>query len=748
MKNNRLFVYCSMLLPVFPIAAALAQSPAPGHCETALREAHTACSGAEDNAQCLRQHLPRACWSADPDANTTTLSRMTVLGTGYALDVAKYPGSASVLVTDDLDFSNDIIKSLERVPGFDSGNDLGRSLGQSFSIRGWGHGNENRVIIMQDGVRRSANLFANQSSSFGMDNELIKEVEIIRGSSSIHHGGGAIGGVIDATTRDASDFLQPGRTLGSAFRMRYDSNNSRQASAALAFAPDQRPFEFLAFAKRRHNGDIKLPESVDDGNGGRRRKSDNDEDIETLFFKAGWTPAAGHTLSLSHHRYSLDVETLWNSLYHPIYDTEVGPVVGTRRQSDNVLRYTAAPDGHPWLNLTANAYASENWYEREYARGAINDLDLYYKNSDKRHGFNLNNLMQFSAGQVNHRLLLGADYEVRKEDGIYVLNGDNTDFNSMPNQYNDLGLFIQHETALFNDRWRILLGGRYDNFDRKVKGVSESYDKSRFSPRVGTSIEVFSGLNLLANYSEAFRAPSPHETSSSGPLNMRFWYQPNPDLGPEVSTEHEVGFSLRRGSLFRHDGLFNLKVMYFDGEIKDMIRLVIDHGSVSPADSEYVQYQNEGRVKRHGLELETSYDTQHFSSFASFEKLNQYNPVNHNKTPYAFADKLRGGVRWRPGNGDLELSAVVTHWFAPDQNPETLVSGGKTYYYVNKSFSQTDVQGRWQPFSSTRRALDGFNVLFGVNNLVNQKRLPPGVVSTSTRIGLGRNVYLSVGKMF
>jgi len=747
MKNKVLPTIIVIWLAL-PATSVLAQSPSPKHCEPLIQDARVACNGLEDKAQCLRHQLPHACWSVEPETSTTTLSRMTVLGTGYALDVGKYPGSASVLVAEDLDFSNDIIKSLERVPGFDSGNDLGRSLGQSFSIRGWGHGNEDRVIIMQDGVRRSANLFANQTSSFGMDNELLKQVEVIRGSSSIHHGGGAIGGVIDATTKDAADFVQPGHSYGSTFHVRYDSNNSRQASAALAFAPTTRAFEFLAFAKRRDNGDIKLPQSVDDGNGGWRRKSDNDEDIETLFFKAGWKAADGHALNLSHHRYSIDVETLWNSLYHPVYSDELGPVVGTRRQTDTVLNYTAAPAGNPWLNLIANAYASENWYEREYAWGALNGTDLYYKNSDKRHGFNFKNLMQFSTGPVNHRLLLGADYEIRKENGIYVLNGVNTDFNSMPNEYNDLGLFIQHESAWFNDRLRVLLGGRYDDFDRKVQGVSENYDKSRFSPRAGASVEVLSGFNMLANYSEAFRAPSPHETSSSGPLNIRYWYQPNPDLGPEISSEYEVGFSLRRGGLFRHDGLFNLKAMYFNGEIKDMIRAVVDYGSVSPANSEYVQYRNEGRAKRHGLELEASYDTPHFGGFASFEKLDQYNPVNHHKTPYAFADKLRGGLRWRPGNGYLELSTVITHWFAPNQNPETLVSGGQTYQYVNKSFSQTDVQGRWQPFSSSNRALDGFNVLFGVNNLFNQIRRPPNVVSTSARIGLGRNVYLSVGKMF
>ncbi len=736
------------------IALAMGLSVLPAHaqdCRTALADARGACAEAGDAGRCLRERLPEDCrhLAGGEPADATTLSRITVLGTGYALDVSKYPGSASVVLPEELDFGTDIIKSLERVPGFDSGNDVGRALGQSFSIRGWGHGSESRTILMLDGVRRSANLFANQSSSFGMDSDLIKQVEVIRGSSSIHHGGGAIGGVVNAVTRDASDFILPGSDVGGTFKLRYDSNNAREGYAAFGLAPQDGRFEFLAFLKRHDKGDIKLPEDVPNGNGTFRRHNDNDEQIDTQFLKAAWHVADGHKLSLSHFRYSLNVESLWNSLYHYEYSPTLGPVVGERRQSNTVLRYVAAPDGNPWLNLAATAYRSEGWYERGYKFGADLGTDLYYKNLDERRGFSVQNLMRFRTGAVNHRLLVGADYEVREEDGIYVLNGVTTDFQSMPNEYNDLGLFVQHESGWFGDRLLVQLGGRYDRFDREVQGVAEGYDNSRFSPRVGASFEAAPGFNLLANYSEAFRAPTPHETSSEGALNPYYWYTPNPDLQPEISAEYEFGFSLRRQGLFRADGRFNAKLMYFTGEIEDMIDLVVDHGSVSPAGSEYVQYRNVGEVERRGFELETSYDAERWGGYLNYETLDQYDAQTRKKTPWAFADRARAGVRWRPVGDDLELSAMVTHWFAPDQNPETIVSGGQTLYYVRKSFSQTDLQARWRPHASGVGFLDGSTqVLFGVNNVFNQKRMSPSVVETNSRIGVGRNVYLSVSKTF
>lgn len=733
------------------LSLALALAAPPGFAQdcTAGRDAaRAACATSADIAVCERERLPATCAPATPQAQATTLDRITVLGTGYALDLARYPGSASVVLPEELDFSTDIIQSLARVPGIDTGNDVGRGLGQSFTIRGWGHGDEDRVILMLDGVRRSANLFANQSSSFGMDGEILREVEVVRGSSSIHHGGGAIGGVVNASTRDASDYVAPGRDSGGRVNLRYDSNNARQGSLAFAWAPEEGAFDLLLFGKRHHKGDITLPETLTASDGTRWDKIDNDEDITTAFAKVGWTPADGHRLALSHYRYDMDVESTWNSLYHTDYSASLGPVVGTRRNEDTVLRYTAAPAGNPWLDLGASVYYSEAWYERGYAFGAENGSDLYYRNSDRRHGASVQNLMHFGSGAVRHRLLLGADHEIRREDALYVLNGVESDFGSMPNEWKDSGLFAQYESRWLDERLVVQLGGRYDRFDREVQGVAETYDNSRFSPRVGLSAEVAPGFNLLANYSEAFRAPTPHETSSEGPLNPYYWYLPNPDLDAETSKEHELGFSWRRRGLFREDGVFNAKVMYFDGEIEDMIDLVIDYGSVSPAESEYVQYRNVGLVKRHGVEFEGSYDTERWGLLLTYETLDQYDAQTRHKTPWAFADRVRGAVSWRP-HADVELSASTTHWFSPDQNPETIVSGGQVLRYTDKSYSRTDLQARWRPRASGLAWLDGgTELLFGVNNLFDQRRLSPSNVLTSSRIGVGRNVYLSLSRDF
>lgn len=274
MQSTALAAAISLALMV--PATVLAQSPPPD-CPALQAAADIACADDAGVAACVVRHLPTRCM-----ATTSELDRVTVVGTRFAIDVQKYPGSASVLLVDDLDDSTDILQSLKKVPGIDTGGDGGRAIGQGFSIRGFGHGSESRVILMQDGVRRSANLFANQVSGLGMDSDLLKQVDVVRGSSAITYGGGAIGGVIGSTTKDAGDFILPGRSLGVTANTRFDSNNRNQAYGALAIAPQHSPFEFLAFVKQSEGADLQLAGRNADGSS---TKTQTDDQITTLFAK-------------------------------------------------------------------------------------------------------------------------------------------------------------------------------------------------------------------------------------------------------------------------------------------------------------------------------------------------------------------------------------------------------------------------------------------------------------------------------
>lgn len=683
-------------------------------------------------------------------AEHATLSEVTVLGTRLALDVMKYPGSVAVLDDTALDGTVNVIEALGRVPGVASGSDSGRSIGSQFTVRGFGYGSEDRVIVLQDGVRRSSSLYSNHVSTFRSDNDLLKRVEVVKGASSVSHGGGAIGGVIGMTTKDAGDFLAAGEERGVAAKLAYQTNNYREVYLAGALAPADKPYELLAYGKRGRVGDLRLSRTVDKGSGVFNRDVDNHEDLEVGFIKAAWNLPHGQRAALSYYDFAEDTEVTWQTLFHSGYSTTTGPVRGTLRQRDMVASYTLQP-GSPWLNVSAMAYHAVGSYDRGYeyvlSSGAQRKLD--YENKDTRRGLRLNNQMYFDALGARHRLIVGVDYERRNEDASYVLDGVATVFGSIPNTYNDLGLFLQEEASFLDDRLVVHLGGRYDRFQRKVNANEGEYSNSHFSPRVGVSAAVGQGWHLLGNYSESFRAPTPHETSSSGPLNPHYYYLPNPDLKPETVREFEWGVSFDRRSMFVDGDRLRMKSTYFDGTIDNLIKLQPDLAGPKPPESNhYATYENVDKVERRGYELTTAYSTRRAGVDLSYEHLKQRDKATGRFTPQAYADRVRVGVHFSPFER-MRVNVDVSHWRKPDQNPETVVSGGRTLWYVRDDFTQVNVGVRWAP-----RLADGsllgkeIEISAGVNNLFDQPYINALNVETTTRVGKGRNAYLSLTSRF
>jgi iron complex outermembrane receptor protein/hemoglobin/transferrin/lactoferrin receptor protein len=677
------------------------------------------------------------------------LPDVTVLGTSLEVDVLKYPGSVTVLDSGELDGRGTVIEALGSVPGVELGLDYGRSIGQSYRVRGFGS-DDNHVIVQQDGVRRATSLYSGMVSSFRTDNDLLKRIEVVKGASAISHGGGAIGGVIGMTTKDAEDFLPAGKEYGIASKLDYQRNDFRGAYVAGAWAPQDKPFELLAYAKRGNYGDYRLSRKVGHSGGVVSDKVFNDEALAVHFFKGALKFDHGQRLTLSYYDYSEDVETSWNAMNALDHPTVQGPVFGTLSQRDFVANYSVQP-GSPWIDFSATAYRASARYDRGYHYTTPNGHPyLTYENEDQRYGLRLSNLMRFAALGAQHRLRVGLDYEHREEDAAYVLDGVPSDFTSLPNTYRDFGLYVQEEAGLFDERLVLHLGGRYDRFTRKVDAVAGAYHNSHFSPRLGFSVNVANGLHLLGNYSESFRAPTPHETSSSGPLNVLYYYMPNPDLKPETAREFEAGFSFERRNLFAAQDRIHLKAMYFDGKIEDMIAVRPVAGAPPPPPSQfpnsvYAHYENVAEVTRKGYELTAGYQTRKAGIDLAYEHLKMRDKETGELTPGAFADKLRIAVHYKP-LANLMLQLDASHWFKPKQDPRTTVSGGQTYWYVRDDFTQVNARLRWMP--EWPALGQDAEVVLGVNNLLDKPYLNARNVETTTRVGKGRNIYLSLSARF
>nr|MBP3725074.1 TonB-dependent receptor [Campylobacter sp.] len=519
--------------------------------------------GAENNA-------------TNSNQNALEFDEIIVSATLTEVDNLKYAGSVGVLKEKDFKAKRNIVDALRDIPGIDGGLDTGRQAGKTIYIRGFS--DDERVIIKQDGVGRSKGLFSDMISSLRTDTDLLKKAEVVKGASSILHGSGAIGGVISMETKSAKDYLHDGKEIGAMLGGRIESNNMKGIRGAVYADPTDIPVDILLYGKFEKFGDNKFAD------GGRWsdsyemvvEKDVNDEKIRTLFTKLGADLGDSHRLQFSVYDYKEDAHIPWQARTN-LYtkgdskDAPYNPLDNKLVQRDFVFDYLFNPADIDLINLSFKAYDSKSYYDRHYTVGNMlnnngSDMDLTYKNEDDRYGFALKNESFFDTGFIGHDFLVGLEYQHQKEDAIYVRDGEKSEFGGMPNTQKNYALYLQDIMSIGN--LEFTLGGRYDKF--KSYAPYADTDDSRFSPRIAVAYEIFNGFNLLAGYAESFRAPTPSEASQFGPLNRRIYYIPNPNLMPETAKEYEVGFSFKKDEIFGDD-YFDIKAIYFNGEIDDMI---------------------------------------------------------------------------------------------------------------------------------------------------------------------------------
>lgn len=662
------------------------------------------------------------------------IDTIVITATEVPIEIKKYPGSITVLDSRNLESNTTTIEALSKVTGVTTGADFGRNAGQTLSIRGF---SGDRIIVEQDGIKRNMLMYAKQISSMRSDNDLLKYAEVVKGSSSITHGSGAIGGVVSLQTKNANDFIPTGDDYGFATKIRLDSNNYREVYAAAAVAPTSEKYEFLIYGKRGNEGNLKLADRVSDV-----EYVNNNEDLFITFLKAGYHLSDNQKIDLSYYDYKNKTKVTWNAMASALYPS-TGPTVGEITQRDWNANYTFNPDNE-LINIKLSAYFARASYDRSLHASGIN-----YENKDRRIGFKFKNQSDFKLGSTRNEFVFGADYEYLKEDAIYIRNGVRSDFGSMPNKQKNLGVFLENHSYLFSEKLMVILGARYDKYSSEISRTGVDYNNDLLSPRLGASYELIDNLYFLANYSQAFRSPKPDETSIAGPANIFYWYLPNANLKAEKSREYEMGFSYKKDGVFNNNDNFNIKAMYFYGKIKDMIDLVVDYsGPTPPASNYYATYKNVDHVTRKGIEVSLNYDLYPLGLNLDYEHLKQTDDKTGKRTPNSFADKIQLGIYYYPIES-IKFEVNSSHWFKPNQNPKSTVSAGKTYYYVDKDFTIVNTKVSWFPDTSTLPMLGKeFEVIAGVNNIFNSPYVNAALTYPTTRVGKGTNFYLSMSTKF
>lgn len=543
--------------------------------------------------------IPGALAQDEADAPETTrmaLDRM-VISAGTEKVAIDTPQAVSTLDQEDIDQiqATTMGDLLEGMPGVNVQGGVGQ-LGQGFNIRGMGTAigdSDNRILLTVDGVTKFYEQY--RMGALFTEPELYKRVEVLRGpASSTLYGAGALAGVVNFTTKDASDFLSDGDPLAVRLKAATETNaEARTLSGIVAIQPTE-GVELLGSYNYRRTDDYKS------GNGETVAASATESDSWLVKGRVSIGGNKKHAIWASYQDWISDAPQVYDQI-----SAATGNSLMRRRVHDKtaVLGYVNDFDGSKIFNVEAQvAYSLSKVHQTETTfLGPLAYSDFSYESWQAK----VQNTSEFDlGGDWTTFLILGGQWSTQERrnprvalDGT-VTPGAGTHPEGDMDRY---GLFGQLE-IIWSDKLTIMPGVRVDWTKLKpgatvVGGtrLTDNVTDSGVSPKLAALYNFTPWFGLFGSIARTVRMPNVDEVFTRSATRPN-----NPDLRPEKSDNVEVGFTLSFDDMLGRGDRFRAKTTLFQNDVKGLIV------NVSAAEgTPYFQNINRSRFK--GLEVEAEY---------------------------------------------------------------------------------------------------------------------------------------------
>ena len=541
---------------------------------------------------------PAYAQGAAEQAATTQLSldRM-VISAGAEKVAIDTPQAVTVLDQEDVDQrqATTIGDLLEGIPGVSVQGGVG-ALGQGFNIRGMGTAigdSDNRILMTVDGVTKFYEQY--RMGAFFSEPELYKRVEVLRGpASSTLYGAGALAGVVNFTTKDASDFLKDGDPLAVRLKAAAETNAEAHTLSGIVALQPIEGVELLGNYNYRRSQEYK------DGHGDIVPASSALSDSWLVKGRVAIGGNRKHAVWASYQDWVSDAPQVYDQV-----SAQTGASLMRRRVHDKtaVLGYVNDFDGSKLLNVEAQlSYAKSLVHQTEtnFLGANLEYSDFSYESWQGR----LQNTSEFTlGGDWTSFLIIGAQWSEQKRrnprvsfSGV-VTPGAGTHPEGNMTKY---GLFGQYE-IMWSDKLMIIPGIRVDWTDLKpgdtVVGGTVLTDRvkdSGVSPKIAAIYSLTDWFGVFGSVARTVRMPNVDEVFTRSATRPS-----NPDLKPEKSDNYEAGFTLAFDNLAGRDQL-RLKTTFFRNNVKN---LILNAGGAPGTP----YFTNVGRSRFKGVEVEAEY---------------------------------------------------------------------------------------------------------------------------------------------
>jgi hemoglobin/transferrin/lactoferrin receptor protein len=670
---------------------------------------------------------------------TTSLDAITVTATRTEKTVLESQQAINVITSSDIErnLSISVFDSLAMVPNTTATGGP-RAAGQKFSIRGFSDAED--VLVTVDGAIQTFEKY--RMGSFFGDNDLYRSITIKRGPSTVLHGGGALGGLVQAELKNASDFLAPDEQAGAKVKLGFHSNNEQKNASITAYAQATEELDLLFSYSNRDSDDFELS---------------NDEILEnsaiaseSLLFKGEYYVTDSQLLTLSYNQTEDNQRTEFNATDAGSWGTVYREV----SQQVTNLAYEFSPEDNDLINLEANLGYSQSHVVESDGVGFLKDFVGIESNFEY-------NILTFDFLNTSilgqHTLTYGiqASNKERVGDklGFACLDYDSatrscnaysdvatmSEMSSQPGgKQNKFGIYLQDEFT-----WQALTltaGVRYENYDSSAtdkfnskhpttdNNVSHSEVVTAFS----ASYQLTENLSTFANYQQGFRAPLLDEIYDQyGGRN------PNLALENELSTSTEVGAIWQQNGIYSDEDALTARFVYFDTSVDDEI---VSHTNSKSNPMPNPRYNNSDSNDRDGIELEINYANSLIFANLTYSSISGDDQDNE-PLWYLPADKLAIDTGFNFVDNTVQAGLLLEH---NSERDVQLYDRASRSYTVGKheSYTLLDLFVSWDISSA-------LNVRLAVDNVLDEEyQVLAGTGGAIGAYGVGRNIKTQVSYQF
>jgi len=572
------------------------------------------------------------------------LETIVVSGTRTEKPLKDVAGSISVITMDDIE--KQVVHDMNQLFKYDPSVQVTGNVGgaQNIVVRGMG---SDRILMIKDGMRMNEGYGADGLNDIVgrgfIETDTLKQVEVAKGASSSLYGADALGGIVVFITKDASDYLEKGQTLGGSIKAGY-TNLSNQKNLAGTLAVVSGDFEHVLNVSLR---DGEEQQNFDETNSPFEIAS------SSIFYKGKYNFSDTDYLSMSADIWSQESKgDSANGLLAyfrdlDVYGYEIVEENSTSNKDNDSIQFQyhseTSTDFYDYLNMSLYLNQTQQ-NDVEYGLLDINapmfgviEIRDMFKTSDyeqKTLGFlsNANKVIN-----ENHTLGFGLDIETTQSSRTVheyrEVEGEPTkDVLTQKFPKNDVlrsGFFINDEIKLMDNQLVVTPGVRFDRYEMDPNGALKT-DGSKFSKmddqhttfNLGALYHVTDMLSAYTQYGQGFKVPA-YDLAYIEHYNQptsEYIYEiiPSDDLSPEQSDSYEIGL---RG----HLGNVAFTSAIFQNNYTDFLETtLINREMVNNPDGSFshiydtFQYQNIDSVTIKGAELGiTYYATDRLSFYAN-----------------------------------------------------------------------------------------------------------------------------------